>query len=89
MHTGVATPYPIVEAQGTCTSTPGNGGDIVLALRCEDGAAGIELRAMFRGEDITVLMRRFTDRSDPSDELAFQELTVIDVPPDAAVIAGP
>jgi hypothetical protein len=80
---------PVGEAAGACTPKPGNGTDIVIALACDQVMPGVELRAVYRGRDIIVLSRRLDEATDPTDELAFQEVTRVTVPTGSKVKAAP
>ncbi len=87
-HNGATKSFPVGEAAGACTPKAGNGADIITALMCNSVAPGVELRAVFRGQDVIVLSRRIDDATDPSDELAFQEVTRVPVPVGSKVKAS-
>jgi hypothetical protein len=85
-HNGSRQSYPIGAVAAPCTSIPGNGSDIVAAMRCDAAGTGAELRAVYRGTDVIVLRRNYTPDDDPADaELSFREVTRINVPPGSAV----
>ncbi|HVK76453.1 MAG TPA: hypothetical protein VM734_24175 [Kofleriaceae bacterium] len=88
-HNGATKSYPVGEARGACTPAAGNGADIITALACIQVVPGVELRAVFRGQDIIVLSRRVDEASEPADELAFQEVTRVPVPAGASVKPAP
>ena len=88
-HNGATRSFPVGEAPGQCTPKTGNGADIVTALACTEKLPGVELRAVYRGQDIIVLSRRVDESSEPEDELAFQEVTRIPVPAGSKVKPAP
>ena len=85
-HNGAMQSYPVGEVAAPCAPAAGNGGDIVTAMRCDQGGTGAELRAVFRGTDVIILRRNYTPDDDPADaELAFQEVMRVPVPPGSKV----
>ncbi len=81
-HHGQTQSHPLGDVAAPCAPGAGNADDIITTLFCAKDGTGAEYRAVYRGGDEIIVLRRWVSPGDdPGDiELSFQEISRVPVP---------
>jgi hypothetical protein len=90
-HHGASQSYPMGEVPVPCGPLAGNGSDIITVLSCVVDGSGAEFRAVYRGGDEIIVLRRWVSPTDdPADlEMLFQEVSRVPVATGSKVKPAP